>query len=284
MPDLLKSHLKPTDKMSRKIGAKYPTLNSFVVAIFIYVCIIISLFYKIYTAEDPKKYTNQQDAFMDVFVVQTEVADTITAPKKAEEKIEAKLTEEKEQEEVTKTTNKQNPKPVEEPKPTPVLDPKPAPSVNLNELFSDVKVEQPTPKPKEQAVQSNKKSDKKTSSSSKSATDILNALQKDITAKAPPAGMTGEYNKFMGDITEIIQRKWVSYKADTNNDAKVQIFIDKFGKFSYNIISLSYNKEFNSKVKEFLERLKETQFPTPPTNTTTSVALTLRDQIDTEIQ
>ena len=94
--------------------------------------------------------------------------------------------------------------------------------------------------------------------------------------------MTGEYNKFFGDISEIIQRKWVVYKADTNNNAKVQVFIDKFGKLSYNIISLSYDKEFNNKVRDFLERLKEVEFPVPPNRQTASISLTLIDQIDTE--
>lgn len=271
-------------KISKKIGATYPTFSSFIIASIIYICIIFFLFFKIYTREDPKKYTNQKDAFMDIYVVQTEVADTLIAPKQAEKKVEAKITKEQEEpkEEQIKTTNKQTPEPQKEEPKKEVAPQKETPNVNLSELFSNTKLPETKSSTKPEAVQSNKQSAKKTESSSKSASDIFKSLQKDITSKAPKAGMTGEYNKFFGDISEIIQRKWVVYKADTNNNAKVQVFIDKFGKLSYNIISLSYDKEFNNKVRDFLERLKEVEFPVPPNGQTASISLTLIDQIDTE--
>ncbi|ANE36413.1 Tol-Pal system subunit TolA [Campylobacter iguaniorum] len=268
-------------KKSTQIGVKYQTFNSFIVAIILYMLVISILFFKIYTREEPKKYTNQKDAFMDVFIVQTEVADIVVAPKQAEKKVEAKL-EEKDQstEDKSKTTNKDSAPKESQPKEEPVkkvVEEKP--SVNLSNLFSEVKPIKQPEKSKPAAVQSNKKSDAKTSST-KSASDIFNALQKDITAKAPKAGMTGEYNKYFGDITEIIQQRWVRYKADTNDKAKVTFIIDKFGKLSYNIDEKSLNSEFNNKVKDFLENLKDVDFPAPPDGSAKTISTMLIDKID----
>ncbi len=281
-------------KMSKQIGTTFPTLGSFAVSVFIYFCVLFFLFYKIATTEEAEKYTDTPDAFMDVFVVTEEIADTIVAPKQDDKKVEEKPAEEKKIEEV-KTSNKEQtppskpepmpepPKPVE-PKPVPVEEP-----IDLKELFksADIKPIEKTPeKPiepvKEKVVQANKKSADKNVASSKSASDIIKGLQESDKPKAPKAGSTGKYDKFRGSVQRIINQVWVSYKSDTNNVAKVKIFIDKNGNFSYNIQSLSYDKEFNDKVKDCLERLKTMNFPEPPSGKMESMTLSMKDEITTE--
>lgn len=290
--------------MSRKIGTNFPTFNSFIVALCVYLLALGFLFYKLSSFEEAKKYTNTPDAFMDVFVVTDERADDIVAPKKADKKKEAKIDEKKSEEEEIKTTNKMvpqpeatpepkldlkqemqktEPKPDEdiipddkiEPKPEKKPEPKPE-KVDLNDLFKSANIKST---PKEKLTQSNKKSDKN-NKSSKSASDLFESLQKDAKAKAPLAGNTGEFNEFYGEIQAIIGRVWQSYKADTNNVANVDIFIDKSGKFSYNIKSLSYDKEFNEKVREVLNRLSEMQFPNSPSGKTETLRnFKFRDEI-----
>ena len=73
---------------------------------------------------------------------------------------------------------------------------------------------------------------------------------------------TGEYNKYLGKISDILDQKWQDTPGTiAGNSATVTVRIDKFGDFSYKIDSLSYNNEFNAKLQSFLESLKDEKFP-----------------------
>ena len=73
---------------------------------------------------------------------------------------------------------------------------------------------------------------------------------------------TGEYNKYLGKISDILDKKWQDTPGTiAGNSATVTVRIDKFGNFSYKIDSLSYNNEFNAKLQNFLESLKDEKFP-----------------------
>ena len=76
--------------------------------------------------------------------------------------------------------------------------------------------------------------------------------------------MTGEYNEYFGTISRILQSKWSAYKADSSDEAEVEIVIDVDGSFSYDIKKLSDNSEFNDKVRDFLQSMTFEKFP--PTN------------------
>ena len=47
----------------------------------------------------------------------------------------------------------------------------------------------------------------------------------------------------------------------SGNKAQVLINIDKLGNFSYKIEKLSYNDDFNAKLRDFLEEMKDVAFP-----------------------
>ena len=96
--------------------------------------------------------------------------------------------------------------------------------------------------------------------------------------------MTGVYDKYMGDIVKIVQIRWMAYKADTNNQAKAQIIINKFGKLSYSVEKYSLSTAFNSKVREYLEQLKDVDFPIPPSKKDVVININLIDQIETELK
>jgi len=73
---------------------------------------------------------------------------------------------------------------------------------------------------------------------------------------------TGEYNKYLGKISDILDQKWQDTPGTiAGNSAIVTVRIDKFGNFSYKVDSLSYNNEFNAKLQNFLESLKDEKFP-----------------------
>ena len=44
--------------------------------------------------------------------------------------------------------------------------------------------------------------------------------------------MTGEYNEYFGMISRILQSKWSAYKADSTDEAEVEIVIGIDGSFS----------------------------------------------------
>lgn len=258
--------------MSSKFGISYNTTAALWLSITLYFFIIFFIFFKLSSYEESIKYTNDLDAFMDVYVVDTTLGESITSPNQKDKKIEnIKLEEEKEPtpEPKQETTNKDIPPSNERQ------------NINFSDLFSEVAPVDITPKTT-QAVQSNTKSQSK--SNSKSAADIVASLQKDINTKAPKSSTTGVYNKYIGDVVEIIQTRWVRYKADTNNQAKVQVIIDKFGKLSYSIDEYSLNSAFNSKVREYLEQLKNLDFPIPPSKNTIVLNVNLIDQIETELE
>lgn len=282
---------------------KFPTLSSFFVAFCIYIIIVLALFIKLtFFSEPPKKYTDDKDAIMDVVMVDREVDQTIKAPKQAKEVVKETKPEPKKESEEDKqeTTNKpvvpdeplptpslptppkEEPKPEPKPTPKPVEKPKPK-EPNIKDLFSDIdstKLKKDDGiKKAENKVQSRKKSEASSSKAAKEASDIIKSLKIDQNPTAPKSQMTGTYDPLMGAITKQIQRRWQSYKADSANLAKVKVMIDQSGNFSYEILELSYNEEFNAKVRECLEKLTAEKFPFNPDKSTT-FNLNLEDKIN----
>ena len=235
--------------MARKIGTSFPTLNSFVFAFCVYVGVIFALFYKVSQVREVVKFTDSRDAFMDVLIA-APLADEFS--QKSEEK--AEFTDD------VKTTNKATT--LNSPSLAAEFSQKSEPS--LKELFEST----------QNLTQSNKKSGKE---AVKSASELFDELKKN--EKAPRLGARGEFDEFKGTVSRIISQIWQSYQADTNNVANVDIFIDKNGKFSYNINSLSYDKDFNAKVREVLNRLSETPFPRPPSGKTQTLNFNFIDEI-----
>lgn len=296
---------KQTDKMSK---IKFPTISSFLVAICIYVVLIGIIFINLAIFSDPaKRYTDDKDAFMDVLIDMPEISTQIKAPqmkqeiiKKEEPKPEIK---EENQEEQIQTTNKptpsHEPEPIKEPESKPIekLEPTLEPEVtkelfsepikepekpNLKNLFSDIDTSKlkDEKKSEPQKVQSNKQSDKKTQQKpSTAASDIVKNLKIDKVASAPKAQVSGTYDPLLGAITKQIERKWRSYKANSDNIAKVKIEIDGYGNFSYEVVEFSRDNEFNQKVKECLDLLTREKFPFS-SGKITSLNLVMQDKLE----
>ena len=256
-----------------KFDLKFNTSGYFVLSAFLYFCIIIGIFIKLtYFKEEPKKYTDTKDAFMDIMIVEREPDVTVKAPEPKKEVVkEEKPQPIKKEEEVKKeepkpdTTNKP-------PEPDPVP-PKPeekkVEEPNLKDLFgsidtSKLKVDKVTKKKEQPKEPSRKKPEKsQVTSEQKKASDVIKNFTLDQVAKTPKSQMTGEYNEYIGQITRILASKWNQYKAGSNDKAVVLISIDQNGNFSYDIKSLSGNSEFNDKVRNFLQDMTFEKFPIP---------------------
>ncbi|MBE3021792.1 hypothetical protein [Campylobacter sp. 7477a] len=285
--------------------SKFPTISSFFVALSMYISIILVLFVKLtFFTEPAKKYTDDKDAFMDIVMVESEIAETIKAPKQEEKQKETKpvLKEEVKEEPKQETTNKAVPQeplptpslptPKGETKPTVKLPPsqdelakeEPKPEIpDIKDLFKNIdtaKLKEDSGISKPQKVQSRKKSETSNAAEpSSQASDIVKSLQIDSTPKAPKSQMSGVYDPLMGAISKQIQRKWQSYKANSNSVAKIKAVIDGSGNFSYEILELPYDAAFNEKVKECLERLTREKFPFSA-GKTISISLSLEDKLE----
>lgn len=266
---------------------KYPVFGSLFFSIFIYLALFVVLFFKITQyKEEAKKYTDSLDAFMDVVVIDTQVeSNTPKATKVIEEK-KAKqepMEEKKISQEVKEQTTMKEIKPPKEVKKEPIVPTKPKEEPNLQDLFKTVdtsKIKNKQEPVVEQKTQSRKKSDTETTTTKKSASELIKNLEIDQVAKTPNAQSTGIYDPFYGAINRILEQHWRAYRAQTDNSAEIEITIDKYGKFSYNIVGLSPDNEFNQKVKKFLADMKNVKFPPAPAGRDYIINTNLEDRTE----
>ena len=183
-------------------------------------------------------------------------------PKKEEPKAEPKKEEPKPEPKVEDQPAEKTVEKKEEAKPEPKKEEKPS----LSDLFGGIdldKVEQSAKA--SDAVQSNKKSDKETATSS--AKD--KAASKNAVVKSEKLGgrtqRTGEYNAYYGAIEKKLQVLWSRYIATTKDDATIKIIFGADGRVvDYKILELGRETEFNQKLRDFLDNLSTQSFPKSP--------------------
>ena len=191
-------------------------------------------------------------------------------PKKEEPKPEPKL-EDKPSEKVIEKKEEAKPEPKKEEKPS------------LSDLFGGIdmkKVEQSAKA--SDAVQSNKKSDKETATSS--AKD--KAASKNAVVKSDKLGgrtqRTGEYNAYYGAIEKKLQVLWSRYVATAKDDARIKIVFSADGRVAdYTIIELGRETEFNQKLRDFLDNLSTQSFPKSPDGASHEIDTRMSDVMKT---
>jgi len=191
-------------------------------------------------------------------------------PKKEEPKPEPKL-EDKPSEKVVEKKEEAKPEPKKEEKPS------------LNDLFGSIdmtKVEESAKA--SDAVQSNKKSDKETATSS--AKD--KAASKNAVVKSDKLGgrtqRTGEYNAYYGAIEKKLQVLWSRYVATAKDDARIKIVFSADGRVAdYTIIELGRETEFNQKLRDFLDNLSTQTFPKSPDGASHEIDTRMSDVMKT---
>lgn len=266
---------------------------SFIISLLIYLLSLISILYLSNEAVknlDSVRYTDDINATRDQVTI-ADIDDLIpAAPQEALEEtseIKTKTNEEVVEEEKLKTTHKkvdqipptskperpqEKPGPKkEEPsinqdvvEPTKVAKEEQKPEPNPLDLFADINSDKLDEAIKaEDAVQSRKKSDSQTKIAKEKSISSQKAEKKSEKSSGKTMS-TGVYNKFRGEVQNILTRVWVSYRAIPNQDATVEITISPNGKLSYKIVQLAYDSAFNQKFRDFLSKVEGMDFPKPP--------------------
>lgn len=242
-------------------------------SILLYFCILCGILYYVGAYDTlVKRYTSHKDDFLEVALIKRTEQKNVKNPtvaKKAPEQLEAKKTppppkQEKKQEVKQKTAIKESPK--------------------VKDLFGKIKVKaKPKPIPvakKSPAKKSRLKSSKKTQKKQNKASKLVSSLSLDSTPVAGSASSRGEYDEFRGKVQEMLDGYWEQTRDTVgNNEARVRITIGNGGRFSYNIVSLSYNDAFNTKLREFLEAMKDVKFPNNTKNVP-SMTITFKDKME----
>ena len=136
---------------------------------------------------------------------------------------------------------------------------------DFKKLFSNVDLKK-LPDPVEKRAKKVRKKVVKKEIEEVRKSEIANKIRKNLDFEKQNrlliSSNEGVYDKFKGEITNILESNWQS-TIDTvsGSTAEVIIGIDKFGNFSYEIETLSYNDKFNAKLRDFLEEMKSKRFP-----------------------
>ncbi|MGI7740814.1 TonB C-terminal domain-containing protein [Campylobacter coli] len=245
-------------------------INSFLLAVAVYVFIIILIFFRLVTHIQPAiQYTDIQDSFIDIELMEPskKVVNEQSAPKDIQ-----KPAQELDIEKLfAQTTNKAVK--------TEDVDQK---ASNFNELFGSIKEIQ---EEKTTKIQSSAKSET-TSSSKTQASELVKQLNDSLLeeesinqGESIKNQKTGIYDEFLGKVVRTITQRWRQYHPNSENiSVKVKIVIDENGNFGYTSVEKSGNSLYDAKVAEFLENQKGKFIAYPPQNKSISITMNLKDE------
>jgi len=179
------------------------------------------------------------------------------------ERLEKKVIKKKKQKIVKKKTTINKPKP--KPKKKTVRAKKSGSKPDLKSLFKNVKVDKLPEKTQKREKKVRKKIVHKEIEEvvkDDKAKNITKTLEFDQQENLIITQKDGVYDEFRGKISDILDSHWQgTIETVSGNEAKVIVSIDKLGNFSYKIETLSYNDAFNAKLRDFLEEMKDIEFP-----------------------
>ncbi len=234
------------------------------IAIFSYVLIIGLLIWQFKTLQEaPKAYTFYKETTFSIDLIEEiQPKNAIkVAPKKVEKKIE-KIPIKKES--ASKTANI---------------------GTGINDLFkqidSKVPVKKEALKPQSQNDKIAKKKQAKESSQSESLDSELEKIISNLETQKTLSFVTpkGEYNEFYAKVQEILAQNWNPIRTAQQHKAEVRISIDAFGQFSYSIIQLSGNLDFDKALQEFLDIMRVQEFPHFEGGTQTNIMVTFKTEV-----
>lgn len=183
------------------------------------------------------------------------------------ERVQEKVVKKKEVKVVKKveTVNKEIPKEVEKTVYAKKSVEKPIVRPNFKNLFDKIDVTKLPEETQRREKKVRKKVEKKTIDEvvkSQKAKKITKSLEFEEQENLIITQRDGVYDEFKGKVSDLLDQKWQeTIDTVSGNEAKVIIGIDKIGNFSYKIESLSYNDIFNAKLRDFLEEMRDVEFP-----------------------
>ncbi len=158
--------------------------------------------------------------------------------------------------------------------------------LGINDLFQQVEIKQPLKKEvlKPQS-QDDKIAKRKQARESVQKEDTLNSeLEKIIAGLEVKRTMTftppkGEYDEFYAKVQEILYKNWNPIWNRNQYEAEVQISINSLGKFSYSIMRLSGDLEFDTALREFLDIMLIQEFPRYEGGNQTNIIVTFKTEV-----
>lgn len=268
------------------IGVKFDNFTSFLLATLIYFLAILLLIFKATFHDLNQNFTDDKNAFMDIIAIDIdEGVPTRTAKEVADsQESEAVKTLPQEKIELEDSKVQKKPEPKVEQKPIEKVEEnivKPEPK-EIEEIKPEKKEIKPEPKEETKDQESKKQNlndlfaattannEKLTKATSEVKSKKTGAKQSKGAISDKDAGksqLTGIYDAFKGGVRKKLTALWSRYNGGSNNDALVSITISADGKLkSYEILELSYDSEFNQKLRDFMESLYNQDFPKPPNN------------------
>jgi protein TonB len=135
-------------------------------------------------------------------------------------------------------------------------------TIGIQDLFNNINETKLTQMGTKQSIP-NRLNDKSIPQEQENISKIIDKLEFKQQQVLVVAGATsGTYDPFVGKIQDILNEKWQNtIYTSSGAQAEVEIKIDKNGKFSYYIATLSYNSDFNLKLKNFLDNMLMEDFP-----------------------
>ncbi|MGH2305712.1 TonB C-terminal domain-containing protein [Campylobacter taeniopygiae] len=246
-------------------------LNSFLLALAVYLIVIAFVFFRLITQIAPAiQYTDLKDSFIDI---------ELSEPSKqtaANPNTSKNLQKPDDQVDINKlfaqTTN-QSVK-------TEDMDQQ---ANNFNELFGNIEEMQDTKTTKIQAnAQSASSTTPKPQASEliKKLNDSLIEEQNLTQGESTKTQKMGVYDEFLGKVVRVITQRWKQYYPNNKEiSVRVKIFIDENGKFGYTSVEKSGDSLYDAKVAEFLESQKGKFITYPPQNKSISIIMNLKDEI-----
>lgn len=245
-------------------------LNSFFLALFIYIFIVFVVFFRLISMEaESVKYTDIKDSFIDIELSESSKKVLSNNAKSQETKTLQQVDIQKLFESTTNQAVK-----------TEEIDQK---ATDFNELFGNVKDIQ---EEKTTKVQSNTRSESSSAVLKPQASELVKQLndsliseQEQVSGDSQEKQRTGIYDEFLGKVQRIIQERWRLYNPVQGKlSVVVKIFIDEEGKFGYTSLEKSYDEIFDAKAQEFLDNLKGKFIAYPPKNQVVYITMNLGDE------
>ncbi len=237
-----------------------------IVAIFTYLFVVGAFLWHFYQAkESPKQYTTYKETSFSVALVEekSEVKkQTIQTLKNKEEAKEIPIKEES----ASRTANV---------------------GLGINDLFQQVEVKREISKEALKPQSQNDKIAKRKKaleSMQKREDNLKEDIQKIVSNLEVKKTMgflapKGEYEEFYAKVQEILYQNWNPLQTQKENQAEIKIMIDWRGKFSYEIVKLSGNLEFDKVLQEFLDIMQNKEFPKYEGGEATYIFVTFKTEV-----
>ena len=179
------------------------------------------------------------------------------------ERKEKKVVKKKKQKIVKKKTTVNKPKPVAKKKTVRAKESKAKP--DFKKLFGKINLDtlpKESPKREKKVRKKIVHKDVEEVVKDEKAKKITKALEFEQQENLVITQKDGVYGEFRGKISDILDSNWQkTIDTVSGNIAQVTIGVDKLGNFSYKIETLSYNDAFNAKLRDFLEEMRDIEFP-----------------------